>query len=208
VAGRRRLSIGRPDESHARRRRRQGELNVALVRVEGVHYTAMADSPAIVDGHCDQSIEPVRDALAEALVSGFEVGAALAVCVDGRAVVDLWGGYADAARTRRWQRDTIVNLYSVGKAISAVCALRLVDAGLLDLDAPVARYWPEFAQASKEHVPVRYLLTHQAGLPAIARLHRPGGGAGGRRSPRHLPLRSPGGSRAPATATTSTRRGS
>jgi CubicO group peptidase (beta-lactamase class C family) len=132
------------------------------------------DRRAIVEGQCDRAFEPVRDALAEALVSGFEVGAALAVYVDGRPVVDLWGGYADAARTRRWQRDTIVNLYSVGKAVSAVCALRLVDAGLLDLDAPVARYWPEFAQASKAGLPVRYLLTHQAALPAIARPLPPG----------------------------------
>ena len=129
----------------------------------------MGDGPAIVEGHCDPAFEPVRDALAEALASGFEVGAALAVYVDGKAVVDLWGGYADKARTRPWRRDTIVNLYSVGKAISAVCALRLVDAGLLDLDAPVARYWPEFAQANKGGLPVRYLLTHQAALPAIAR---------------------------------------
>ncbi len=124
---------------------------------------------ASVEGHCDPAFEPVRDALAVALASGLEVGAALAVYVDGAAVVDLWGGYADAARTRPWRRDTIVNLYSVGKAISAVCALRLVDAGLLDLDAPVARYWPEFAQANKGGLPVRYLLTHQAALPAIAR---------------------------------------
>jgi CubicO group peptidase (beta-lactamase class C family) len=132
------------------------------------------DRRAIVEGPCDRAFEPVRDALAEALASGFEVGAALAVYVDGRPVADLWGGYADAARTRRWQRDTIVNLYSVGKAVSAVCALRLVDAGLLDLDAPVARYWPEFAQAGKASLPVRYLLTHQAGLPAIARPLPPG----------------------------------
>jgi CubicO group peptidase (beta-lactamase class C family) len=111
----------------------------------------------------------VRDALSEILASGSEVGAALAVYVDKRAVVDLWGGHADAARTRPWERDTIVNLYSVGKAVTAVCALRLVEAGLLDLDAPVARYWPEFAQAGKAQIPVRYLLTHQAALPAIAR---------------------------------------
>ncbi|HKC99807.1 MAG TPA: serine hydrolase domain-containing protein [Methylomirabilota bacterium] len=134
----------------------------------------MDDRRAIVDGQCDRAFEPVRDALAEALASGFEVGAALAVYVDGRPVIDVWGGYADAARTRRWQRDTIVNLYSVGKAVSAVCALRLVDAGLLDLDAPVARYWPEFAQAEKARLPVRYLLTHQAALPAIARPLPPG----------------------------------
>ena len=129
----------------------------------------MGEGGAIVDGHCEPQFEGVRDALAEVLVSGFEVGVALAVYVDGQAVVDLWGGHADAARTRPWQRDTIVNLYSVGKAIGAVCMLRLVDAGVLDLDAPVARYWPEFAQASKARIPVRYLLTHQAGLPAIAR---------------------------------------
>ncbi|MGH7301927.1 MAG: serine hydrolase domain-containing protein [Candidatus Rokuibacteriota bacterium] len=129
----------------------------------------MGESGAIVDGHCEPAFAGVRDALAEVLASGFEVGAALAVHVDGAAVVDLWGGHADAARTRPWQRDTIVNLYSVGKALSAVCALRLVDAGVLDLDAPVARYWPEFAQANKARLPVRYLLTHQAGLPAIAR---------------------------------------
>ena len=97
------------------------------------------------------------------------MGAALAVYVDGRDVIDLWGGHADGARARPWQRDTIVNLYSVGKAIAAVCVLRLVEAGRLELDAPVARYWPEFAQGGKARLPVRYLLTHQAGLPAIAR---------------------------------------
>ena len=111
----------------------------------------------------------MRAALTEVLTSGFEVGAALAVYLDGEPVIDLWGGYADAERSRPWRRDTIVNLYSVGKAISAVCLLRLADAGLVELDAPVARYWPEFAQANKARLPVRYLLTHQAALPAVAR---------------------------------------
>jgi len=82
-------------------------------------------------------------------------------------VVDLWGGHEDAAKTRPWNADTIVNLYSVGKAVTAVCALRLVAAGALDLDAPVSRYWPEFAQAGKAQLPVCFLLTHQAGLPAV-----------------------------------------
>jgi len=124
---------------------------------------------AIVHGWCEPGFGRVRDALSEILAGGEEIGAALAVCVDGHRVVDLWAGYADAARTRPWDRDTIVNLYSVGKAVTAVCALRLVEAGRLDLDAPVARYWPEFAQAGKAQIPVRYLLTHQAALPAIAR---------------------------------------
>jgi CubicO group peptidase (beta-lactamase class C family) len=122
-----------------------------------------------VHGHCEPGFERVRTALSEILASGSEVGAALAVYVDRHAVVDLWAGHTDAARTRPWERDTIVNLYSVGKAITAICALRLVESGLLDLDAPVARYWPRFAQAGKARIPVRYLLTHQAGLPAIAR---------------------------------------
>jgi len=129
----------------------------------------MDDRDAIVYGHCEPAFERVRDSLAEILASGSEVGAALAVYIDRHAVVDLWAGHTDAARTRPWERDTIVNLYSIGKAVTAVCAFRLVEAGLLDLDAPVARYWPEFAQAGKARVPVRYLLTHQAALPAIAR---------------------------------------
>lgn len=97
------------------------------------------------------------------------MGAALAVYRDGCLVIDLWGGHADAARTRPWAPDTLVNLYSIGKAVTAICVLRLVEAGRLGLDAPVATWWPEFAQAGKARVPLRHLLTHQAGLPAIAR---------------------------------------
>jgi len=111
----------------------------------------------------------VRDALVSIIASHVEVGAALTVYVDKQCVVDLWAGHADAARSRPWAHDTLVNLFSVGKAISAVCLLRLVEAGRVELDAPVGRYWPEFAQAGKGQVPVRYLLTHQVGLPAVAR---------------------------------------
>ena len=93
-----------------------------------------------VHGHCEPRFERLRSALAEIMGAGTEVGAALAVCVDKQPVVDLWGGHADAARTRPWTRDTVVNLFSVGKAITAICALRLAEAGRLDLDAPVARY--------------------------------------------------------------------
>jgi CubicO group peptidase (beta-lactamase class C family) len=127
------------------------------------------DDGAIVRGLCEPGFEPVRRALAEILTSGAEVGAAVAVYVDRHSVIDLWGGHADAARTRPWEHDTIVNLYSVGKAVTAVCALRLVEAGQLELDAPVARYWPEFAQADKARIPVRHLLTHEAALPAVGR---------------------------------------
>lgn len=78
--------------------------------------------------------------------------------------MDLWAGHADAARTRPWERDTIVNVYSTTKVMTAIAALVLVDRGSIDLDAPVATYWPEFAQAGKEKLPVRYLFSHMSGL--------------------------------------------
>jgi CubicO group peptidase (beta-lactamase class C family) len=123
-----------------------------------------------VHGACDERFAAVRDAFAENFAAGLEVGAAVAVVVDGQTVVDLWAGHADEARTVPWQRDTIVNVYSSTKGVVATCAHRLVDQGLLDLDAPVARYWPEFAQAGKESIPVRYLLSHTAGLPAVEKM--------------------------------------
>jgi CubicO group peptidase (beta-lactamase class C family) len=134
----------------------------------------MSAEPAEVHGRCEPAFESLRRALADVIETGAEVGAALAVQVGKQPVVDLWAGHADSARTRPWDEHTIVNLYSVGKAVTAVCALRLVEGGALDLDSPVSRYWPEFAQAGKKHLPVRYLLTHQAGLPAVFRPLPPG----------------------------------
>jgi CubicO group peptidase (beta-lactamase class C family) len=121
-----------------------------------------------VDGECAVRFQRVREAFASNFQNG-EVGAALAVTIDGELVVDLWGGYTDATRAHPWQRDTIVNVYSTTKGMTAICLNRLVEQGKLDLDAPVREYWPEFAQNGKENLPVRYLLTHQAGLAAIAR---------------------------------------
>ncbi|SEG97435.1 CubicO group peptidase, beta-lactamase class C family [Nonomuraea solani] len=92
-------------------------------------------------------------------------GASVAVFVDGEPVVDLWGGYADAGRTVAWERDTITHVWSTTKTMTALCALILADRGDLDLDAPVAAYWPEFAAAGKDGVLVRHLLSHTAGLP-------------------------------------------
>jgi CubicO group peptidase (beta-lactamase class C family) len=120
-----------------------------------------------VHGVCQPGFTPVRDAFSDNFSRFGEVGASLAVMVDGQAVVDIWAGYADAARTRPWERDTIVNSWSTTKGIVATCAHRLVDQGRLDLDAPVAGYWLEFAHGGKSEIPVRYLLSHQAGLPAI-----------------------------------------
>lgn len=121
-----------------------------------------------VQGVCDERFAKVRDAFIQNFADHGEVGAAVAVMVDGRMVVDLWAGHMDAGRTRPWRRDTIVNVYSTTKGMTATCAHRLADQGLLDLDAPVARYWPEFAQSGKEDLPIRYLLSHQAGLPALS----------------------------------------
>jgi CubicO group peptidase (beta-lactamase class C family) len=122
---------------------------------------------AAIDGTCDSRFRHVRDAFAENLAQHGEVGATVAVTVDGKPVVDLWAGYADAARTRPWTRNTIVNVASTTKGPTAICAHRAVDRGLLDLEAPVATYWPEFAQAGKAAIPVHFLLSHRAGLPAI-----------------------------------------
>ena len=127
-----------------------------------------------VQGHCDERFAEVKAAFAGNFERFDEVGAAVAVTVNGEPVVDLWGGYMDAARTWPWERDTIVNVWSTTKGIVATCAHRLVDRGLLDLDAPVANYWPEFAQSGKAEIPVRYLLSHQAGLPAIREPLPPG----------------------------------
>ena len=128
----------------------------------------MTQSSAVeLSGSCDPRFARVRDTFAAAFERGDEIGAALSVMLDGRRVVDLWGGYADRARTRRWERDTLVNVFSTTKGMTALCAHRLVDQGKLDLDAPVARYWPEFAAAGKQDLPVRWLLSHQAGLPAV-----------------------------------------
>jgi CubicO group peptidase (beta-lactamase class C family) len=126
-----------------------------------------------IEGTCDSRFSAVRDVFVEQLAKPEELGAAVAVTLEGRRVVDLWGGHADAARTRAWTPDTIVNLFSTTKGMTALCAHRLADQGKLDLDAPVARYWPEFAQADKGAIPVRWLLDHSAGLVAVDALLPP-----------------------------------
>lgn len=120
-----------------------------------------------IEGHVDPRFARVRDALAECFARHHELGAALAVMIDGDLVVDLWAGHTDGARSKPWARDTLVNVYSTTKGWTAACAHRLVDRGLLDLERPVAHYWPEFGQADKGRILVRSLLDHRAGLPAI-----------------------------------------
>ena len=105
---------------------------------------------APIAGRCDERFLPVRDAFAANFAEQGEVGAAVCVIVDGEPVVDLVGGYADRARTMPWAPDTIVDFYSVGKALVALSVLRLVDAGRIGLDDPIASVWPEFAAGGKE----------------------------------------------------------
>lgn len=100
----------------------------------------------------------------ERLLLTEDVGASVAVYLDGEPVVDLWGGFTDSDRTRPWERDTIACTFSTTKTMTALCALILADRGQLDLHAPVAEYWPEFAAAGKERIEVRHLLGHTAGL--------------------------------------------
>ena len=120
-----------------------------------------------IQGYCDPHFSLVKEAFADNFRYGGDVGASFAATIDGKFVIDIWAGYADAGRTRPWEGDTLACLYSTTKTMTALCALVLVDRGQLDLDAPVASYWPEFAQVGKEDIPVRYLLSHQSGLAGI-----------------------------------------
>jgi CubicO group peptidase (beta-lactamase class C family) len=116
-------------------------------------------------GTCDPQFREVQDVLETQLNTGQDVGASAAVFIDGEPVVDIFGGYADETRTRPWTRDTIVNNFSTTKTMTALCALILADRRELDLNAPVVKYWPEFAAEGKSQVLVRHFLGHSAGLP-------------------------------------------
>ncbi|WP_250287154.1 serine hydrolase domain-containing protein [Streptomyces atroolivaceus] len=118
----------------------------------------------IVEGTSTARFEPVRAALAAHLEAGEELGASIAVDVDGVMEVDLWGGHADEARNVPWHRDTLVSMWSTTKTLTNLAALVLVDRGALDLHRPVAHYWPEFAARGKEHIEVRHVLAHTSGL--------------------------------------------
>jgi CubicO group peptidase (beta-lactamase class C family) len=122
----------------------------------------MADGS--VAGFAGDRFASVREAFAANLERGADVGASFTATLEGETVVDLWGGWADEARTRPWARDTIVNVYSITKTMTALTALLLADRGELDFDAPVAKYWPEFAAAGKAGVKVSHLMSHSAGL--------------------------------------------
>lgn len=120
-----------------------------------------------INGQVAPGFEAVREAFQGNFVYHGEVGAAFALYVDGELLVDLWGGCADPASERPWQQDSIQLVFSATKGATVACLLRLVERGEIELDAPVARYWPEFAAEGKGEIPVRWLLCHRAGLPVI-----------------------------------------
>lgn len=126
-----------------------------------------------IQGHYELKFEAVREAFAALFEDPQERGAALCIQIGGETVIDLWAGTADKDGSEAWHCDTIANLFSCTKTFTAVTALQLVAEGKLQLDAPVARYWPEFAAAGKEAITLRQLLCHQAGLPALRELLAP-----------------------------------
>jgi CubicO group peptidase (beta-lactamase class C family) len=132
---------------------------------------------ATIDGNCDERFHAVRDAFAAHFDQGLDVGASVCVTLEGRPVVDLWGGTIDGALgspgPTPWERDTITNVWSTTKTMTALCALVLADRGELDVHAPVARYWPEFKEGGKEAVTTAHLLSHTAGLAGWQELMRP-----------------------------------
>jgi hypothetical protein len=119
---------------------------------------------ARIKGVCPDRFEPVRQALQYNLDSGEDIGASVAVFIDGESVVDLWGGYFDERFERPWERDTIAITHSNTKTMTGMAALVLADSGDLDFDAPVAKYWPEFAQNGKSGVLVKHILSHTSGV--------------------------------------------
>src|SRR6478735_10084528 len=144
---------------------RLGDADRLAVNV--CHAQVMSADQAEIDGWVDPGFEAVRDAFATNFTAHGEVGAAVSAYVGGRPVLDLWGGLADSTTGRAWSEDTVVPVFSSTKGVTAVGANLAIERGLLDPDATVATFWPEFASAGKESITVRQVLSHQAGLPLV-----------------------------------------
>jgi CubicO group peptidase (beta-lactamase class C family) len=121
-----------------------------------------------INGTCEGRFDNVREVFTHQLLQGLDIGASFAVFIDGQPVIDLWGGFSDPGFTAPWRRHNIVNVFSSSKTVTALCALVLADRGELDLDAPVAKYWPEFAVNGKADVLVRHIVSHTSGLSGWA----------------------------------------
>jgi CubicO group peptidase (beta-lactamase class C family) len=127
----------------------------------------MSRTPLEINGFCSPEFYSVRDQFYKNFKAGKEVGAGLNIRVDGETAVDLWGGWTSGSKDQTWQEDSLTTIFSCTKALSAICALRLVDQGKLALDTPVSEYWPNFAAKGKERITLRHILGHRAGLPAV-----------------------------------------
>jgi len=141
----------------------EGQNGVSI----GENSLQRTQNSVAVEGLCESRFAAVREAFEENFRRHDELGAAISVVVDGVPAVDLWGGYQDEERTEAWQSDTLVNVFSITKGATALCLAMLVDRDLLDVNAPVGDYWPEFACDGKQNVTVAQLLSHQGGLPAL-----------------------------------------
>ncbi len=126
----------------------------------------MMSGMAHIDGHFAPEFAALAETLDRAIAADEECGAAIAIDIDGESVVDIWGGHADAARTTPWTADTIVNVWSSTKNVTALAGLMLIDRGLIEAHTPVAEVWPEFGANGKQHIEFRHLLTHSSGLSA------------------------------------------
>ena len=123
---------------------------------------------AEIQGFCDERFAGVRDVLSANLDTGADLGASVAITIEGKPIVDMWGGWVDQAKTKAWSENTITNVWSTTKTMTSLSALVLVDRGDLDVYAPVAKYWPDFAANGKEDIEVRHLMSHTSGVSAWA----------------------------------------
>ena len=121
----------------------------------------------MISGYCEDNFIEARDIFEKSISSGFELGGSIAVEVQGKKVIDLWGGHLDHSQSKAWEENTLVNVFSTTKGIAAICLLQLIEKGLLDIEKPVCEYWPEFSVNGKENIPVKYLFCHKAGLCGV-----------------------------------------
>ena len=119
-----------------------------------------------IKGFCNPQFKAVQDVFAKNFEQFDELGASLAVTLNGKFVMDIWAGWADAAKTRSWEENTIVCVFSTTKIMASICILMLSEQGLLDINSPVSKYWPEFGQNGKEKILIKHVLGHTAGIPS------------------------------------------
>ena len=134
------------------------------IETEIVRVMTPGQGEVAIGGYCDPAFASLRDAFVENFVDRGEIGAAVSLYRDGEKIVDLWGGWMDEAHSHPWREDTLCSVYSISKSMCALCTHILIERGLIDLEAPVATYWPEFAQNGKGAIKVRHVLGHYCGV--------------------------------------------